>query len=234
MNTNKSFLTSLATLLLISVLACSSNMKDKQNEGISFSQTYSDYFVFIAADEPLVVPFDFNWYPAKDGYNREFKSWYGTKDEWPMAYLKDYVNSTNTPQETWELTDNKNFKFNEEDRTITIKIDDTPKMEILIPKRSEWTAMPIQQNNKEIFAFKTSLKKEGRTIDGWMVYERIRLDADFVSSFGGFKAFYWVPLVINGNFFHFEWHKGYGHRTATKWYLENDNKEYHSSQTVCG
>lgn len=217
----KTFLITIIILFSMVSSACNYNKVKDKNEVNETTKYFSDYFVFIALDEPLVVPFDFNWSLSKKGYNREFKSWYGTKEKWPIAYFTDRVKTKNIPQETWEHSDNRNFKFNKSEKSISIHIDGAPKMTVFIPEKSEWKAMPKQQNNKEIFAFKTSLKKEGRTINGWMIYERIRWDANFVKTFGDFKAFYWVPLIINNNFFHFEWHHGYGHKTATKWSIED-------------
>ena len=53
-----------------------------------------------------------------------------------------------------------------------------------------------------------------------MIYERIRWGKKNLKAFGDFKAFYWIPLVINGNFYHFEMHNS--KKTAHKWYLENE------------
>lgn len=194
----------------------------KDNQKTPEVAYYSDYFVFVAIDEPLVVPIDFNWSPSEKGYNREFKSWYGSKKNWPIAYFKDQEKGKTIPKETWEHENGKNFTFDKIERTIGIHIQGAPKMTVVIPEKSKWVAMPSQQNKKEIYAFQTTLTTKGRTLRGWMVYERIRWDADFLKNFGNFKAFYWVPLVIDGDFYHFEQHSGYGKQTATKWYVEND------------
>ena len=54
-----------------------------------------------------------------------------------------------------------------------------------------------------------------------MIYERIRWDASALKDFGDFKAFYWIPLVIDGDFYHFEMHKGIGEQIAGRWFIED-------------
>ena len=203
-----------------------SNIESKQNiEPIIVEKLdknagyYSYYFVFVAADEPLIIPFDFNWSPTKKGYNYEFKAWYGTEQDWPILYLNGDKKSKTIPQAPWEHKDTGGFQFDKKARTISIKIEKSPKLTLIIPEKSEWIPMQRQSNNKEIYAFQTSVKRNNELINGWMIYERIRWDAASVKSFGDFSAFYWIPLVIDGDFYHFELHEGHGEQTATKWYV---------------
>ncbi|WP_157765990.1 hypothetical protein [Aquimarina aggregata] len=180
---------------------------------------YSDYFVFIADDEaaPLVIPLDMNWSINPNGYTKEFKSWYGTKNHWPIAYVKKKVTSAfdSIPKESWEHISTKTFQFQTTTRQIITKIPGAPAVHLTIPEKSKWVAMPSDTTEKEIYAFRTTAKVKKKIRKGWMIYERIRWSASAVKNFGDFETFFWIPLVINGDFFHFEQHKG--KQTATKW-----------------
>jgi len=185
---------------------------------------YSDYFVFIADDDgaPLVIPMDMNWSPTHTGFKSEFKSWYGTNKDWPIAYFQNSteVSTKQVPQESWQHSNNKYFQFDAANREITTTINYAPKVSIIIPNKSEWVAMPTEDSKKEIYAFRTTAKVKKNLRKGWLIYERIRWNADTVKNFGDFGAFFWIPLVIDGDFYHFEQHKG--EQTATKWMIKKN------------
>ena len=75
--------------------------------------------------------------------------------------------------------------------------------------------MPSKSKHKEIYGFRSKVRVKGKVRAGWMIYERIRWTKESVQEFGDFGAFFWLPLVIEGEFYHFEQHRG--EQTATKW-----------------
>lgn len=184
---------------------------------------YSDYFVFIADDggTPLVIPIDINWSITATGYESEFKGWYGTKKEWPIGYFKNQVTTevSDIPQEPWQHKDGPYFQFNATERKITSTIKGAPKVQLRIPERSSWVQMPSKDGHKEIYGFRTTSVVKKKKRSGWMLYERIRWNAETVREFGDFEAFFWIPLVLNDSFYHFEQHKDI--QTATKWSIED-------------
>lgn len=201
---------------LIGLVAC-----QKENTCLSDGNNfnlYSDYFVFIADDggSPLVIPMDMNWNPLPTGYNREFKSWYGTSNAWPINYLKEDIEAAacEVPQEAWEHTSGQVFDFNASARTISTQISGAPKLTITIPDSTEWIEAPPSISYIRTYGFKTTATVDNVTRSGWVIYERIRRSAS-AGNFGDFKEYFWMPLVVNGAFYHFEQHKG--EQRALKW-----------------
>lgn len=197
------------SLILFGFGACDIEPKcDNPNN----KELYSDYFVFVADEggDRVVIPMDMNWNPNASGYSKEFKSWYGTAAAWPINYLKEDISSSlcEVPQESWEHQDDANFQFDEQDRIITTNITGAPQLELLIPEESAWTLLPESGagSGKETYAFRTSARIGGISKDGWVVYERIRATGSAFTA--DFEDFYWMPLIINGNFYFFEQHKG--------------------------
>lgn len=178
---------------------------------------YSDYFVFVADDgeEPLVIPMDVNWTPNGSGYLSEFKGWYGTEEEWPIGYyLNDSIaDLCHIPQESWEHADGPYFQFDVNTREVISTIWETPELRLTIPEQNEWIRTPAEED-KEIYGCKTTAKVDGLTRNGWLIYERIRREAS-VGSFGDFEAFFWIPVIVDGVFYHFEQHRG--EQTASRW-----------------
>lgn len=200
--------------LLVGIFSC-----QKDTDTCTAPQTYiyySDYFVFVANDggSPLVIPMDMNWKPINNGYEKEFKSWHGTANPWPINYLKQDVSVCTLPQESWEHTDDTNFQFNSTTRQISSNIAGGPTVAVTIPPSSAWVQLPDSSNYKELYAFKTSATVDGNSRSGWMIYERIRREAALGPG-GDFKAFYWMPIVVNGNFYYFQDHSGV--QSACRW-----------------
>lgn len=199
------------TILMIGfvIFGCKKQKAKKEAECQSnLLSYYSDYFVFISNDNgaPLVVPVDLNWTPTTDGYSSEFKAWYGTNNPWPIAYLlsDSIISACDIPNEPWEHGSNKNFQFSPETQSITVSIDNAPKMILSIPDSSRW----IQSDNsasKNIYGCKTVLNVNSEIRQGWLIYERIRRSQS-AGNFGDFSTFYWLPLVINDELYHFEQH----------------------------
>lgn len=173
---------------------------------------YSDYFVFIADDggSRLVLPMDFNWSPQDEGYEIEFKSWHGTDQAWPINYQKMLIEAEPcmVPQESWDHAANASFSFNESQRQITTNIDGVDPITLTIPPASDWIEAPGATGAITTYAFRTTAMVGSSNRTGWVIYERIRAASG--SSFGSadFAAFFWIPLVVNGNLYHFESHKG--------------------------
>ena len=183
---------------------------------------YSDYFVFVADDggQPLVIPLDVNWVPNDDGYEKVFKSWYGTSDDWPINYYLQDVISTpcDIPQEPWEHESDDDFQFDNNTRQISSNIPNGPTVSLTVPDESEWVVMPEATTGfKSIYAFKTTAKVDDISRSGWMIYERIRREASGTGTGGGgdFKDFYWMPIVSEGNFYYFQDHDG--EQSACRW-----------------
>ncbi|MFK7783924.1 MAG: hypothetical protein AB8B56_02350 [Crocinitomicaceae bacterium] len=194
---------------------------------------YSDYFVFVSDDggSELVVPVDFNWSPTLTGYEKEFKSWYGTDNEWPISYQKVDIESCacDIPQEIWQHDNDQNLQMNEATREVTSCVDNYPPVKISLPEEIDWIQMPSAQGEKEIYGFRTSAEVQGATRDGWIIYERIRVDAS--SGFGGdFTAFYWVPIVINGDFYYFQQHGS--DKSASRWINGSSVADTNSNFTI--
>lgn len=185
---------------------------------------YSDYYVFLADDgsSPLVIPIDINWSPSADGYEVEYKAWYGTSMDWPISYQKKNIPSDQNkiPYEAFEHTNTDNFSFSNKERSIVAKIDGASEIKITIPDKKYWILAPLNSDIHETFAFKTSVDIEGENRSGWMLYERIRLKKDSNRTFEGFAAFYWIPLVVNGDLYHFMQHRE--EKTSVKWSMIHD------------
>lgn len=183
---------------------------------------YSDYFVFLADDKdgPLVVPIDINWSLHSKGFDVEYKSWYGTAEEWPIEYLKKSIHSSieDIPNEALEHPDLETFHFQKKNRSITVNIKGAPSINMTIPVKEKWT-LGIQGSEFPTYAFKTTVQVGNKNRTGWVIYERIRFKNP--SEFDGFEAFYWMPVVVDGNLYHFTQHKG--EQTAVKWKMENNN-----------
>lgn len=202
-----------------------SSQKELNGHVLASNYTYySDYFVFIADDggTPLVIPMDINWSPINKGFKSEFKGWYGTEKDWPIAYFQKDIKATSNevPQESWQHGNNRYFQFDAAHREIIATINYAPKISIAVPEKSEWVAMPTKSSEKEIYAFRTTAKVKKNQRKGWMIYERIRWDNNTAKKFGDFGAFFWIPLVIDGAFYHFEQHKG--KQTSTRWTIKEN------------
>ena len=207
-------------ILCIGNLSCS---KKQANQCVHENYLYySDYFVFVADDSgpPLIIPVDVNWTPNDSGYTTELKGWYGTENEWPIGYfLKDSIaNLCHIPQEAWEHSNNEYFQFNAATREIISTIWNAPKLRLTIPDSTQWVKTPAEEH-KLIYGCKTTAKVDGTGRSGWLIYERIRREANGSQNFGDFEAFFWLPLVIDGDFYHFAQHRGT--QTATKWSDDN-------------
>lgn len=206
-------------LLLLSIFNCGKDQLGGENipsENRSLGY-YSDYFVFIADDNqeaPLVIPIDINWTLHQDSYDIEYKSWYGTEKEWPIEYVKNTNSalSSGIPMESYEHPDTKTFTFNKKKRTIFTKIKGEHNIKIQIPKEEEWV-LATSESDFPTYAFKTKIEVDGKSRFGWMIYERIRFNQ--LKDFDGFAAFYWMPIVVKDNLYHFTNHKG--EQTAVKW-----------------
>lgn len=192
---------------------------------------YSDYFVFIAddAEGPLVVPIDINWNPSDDGYEVEYKSWYGTERDWPIEYLKKNIKGkkSDIPGEAFDHQDTEVYDFDPVNGSITAKINGAPEIKIQIPEKAQWVLPPLE-SDFPTFAFKTSVQIGEDKRSGWMMYERIRL-LPLSREFDGFAAFYWMPFVVEGNLYHLTQHRG--KQTAVKWSVDSDTIEV---ETVAG
>lgn len=179
---------------------------------------YSDYFVFVADDggSRLVIPMDMNWVPNDNGYEKEFKSWEGTAAAWPINYLKENISSTacEVPQESWEHSNDANFQFDAASRKITSTINSSIEVGFTVPDAANWVQLPNPSSYKTIYGFKTTATVDGQSRTGWMIYERIRREAA-AGNFGDFGAFYWMPIVANGNFYYFQDHDGV--QEACRW-----------------
>jgi len=210
-------LISLSILLIIGVVQCGGSQVEADSESSSGPVGYySDYFVFIADDgeAPLVVPIDINWTLFEDEYEVEYKSWYGTEADWPIEYFTKKIQATPStiPNEAFGHPKAEGFSFNEKKRTIATTIKGDHNVQIQIPEKTEWV-LAKAESDFPTYAFKTDIKVDGKSRAGWMVYERIRFDK--LSDFDGFAAFYWMPLVVDNNLYHFLDHKG--EQTAFKW-----------------
>lgn len=211
-------------LLMLSVNYCGSKHGITESSVTSEPQGYySDYFVFIADDDkdsPLVVPIDINWTLFEESYDIEYKSWYGTEQDWPIEYFKNQVPAkiSGIPTESFDHPDTENFFFNKEERTIETKISGNHEIQIQIPDKKEWV-LATSESDFPTYAFKTDIRVDGISRSGWMLYERIRFDQ--FKAFDGFAAFYWMPIVVNDNLYHFTAHKG--EQTAVKWSIFADS-----------
>lgn len=211
------------SILLLSLLTLVSCKKDDPVETEPCLPNnylyYSDYFVFIADEggSPLVIPMDINWTPTGTGYNSEFKGWYGTEDEWPIGYyLNDSVVSLcEIPQESWEHSDGPYFQFNQNTREVISTIWEAPELRLTIPESDEWIQTPAEES-KEIYGSRTTATVDGTIRSGWLIYERIRREPSGTGGGGGdFEAFFWIPVIVDGVFYHFEQHRG--EQTASRW-----------------
>ncbi|MFT5821301.1 MAG: hypothetical protein ACI8ZM_002553 [Crocinitomix sp.] len=178
---------------------------------------YSDYFVFVSDDggEPLIVPMDINWTPTETGYNSEFKGWYGTNEEWPIGYyLNDsIVDLCEVPQESWGHADGPYFQFDASNRQVISTIWEAPEIQLTIPESNNWIQTPAA-TSKAIYGCQTTATVDGELRSGWLIYERIRRE-ELGGSFGDFEAFFWIPVVVDGVFYHFEQHRG--EQLVSKW-----------------
>ncbi len=203
-------------------IQCNSKKVEKEKSvAIEPLGYYSDYFVFMADDggDPLVVPIDINWSWHKEGYEVEYKSWYGTAQDWPIEYFKKNIQAkqSDIPNEAFEHLNTDRFSFDKENRSIVAKIKGSHEIRIQIPKKKKWV-LPNLKSDFPTYAYKTTIEISGKSRSGWMLYERIRFDA--LKKFEGFEAFYWMPMLVNGDLYHFTQHKG--KQTAAKWSNEND------------
>ena len=218
-------------LLFLVNSQCVKNHADQAEENTVIPRGYySDYFVFIADDEldPLVIPVDINWTLHTEGYEIEYKSWYGTAEEWPIAYLQKniIVPQTQIPKEAFDHLDTELFSFNDDKRSIATSIQGAPKIEFQVPEEEQWV-LGISDSDFPTYAFKTSVDVAGAKRTGWMIYERIRFKE--LGQFVGFAAFYWMPIVVDGMLYHFTQHRG--EQTAAKWSAINGQI---SSETIEG
>ncbi|WP_394749823.1 hypothetical protein [Spongiimicrobium salis] len=210
--------------LLVGISVCclsAYTINDNSAENYAY---YSDYFVFIADDAttPLVIPLDINWSVSDTGYSSEFKAWYGTPKNWPISYHTENTAASpaKTPNESWEHKNGPSFQFDSVQRNITVKIKGAPRLEVTVPEKSTWVQMPAKNTPKEIYGCRTTVTIKTKKRTGWMIYERIRWTKETVREFGDFAAFFWLPLIVDGDFYHFEQHRG--EQTATKWSLQKE------------
>ncbi len=187
---------------------------------------FSDYFVFISDDasHPLIIPIDFNWNITKEGYNVEFKSWYGTKKDWPIIYKKkNYKNSNlKIPKESFEHKNIEGFSFNTVKKEITVRVPYAPVFTLIIPEKDEWVLAPARsKTHKDTYASKTKIKIRGKMKTGWLLYEKIRWKKEEIREFGDFETFFWIPLIVEGALYHFEQHKD--EKIGYKW-IDNNGK----------
>lgn len=195
------------------------------NAGTPTGAYSSDYFVFMADDEtqPLVLPIDFNWRHYTEGYEIEFKSWYGTQTDWPIRYTKEPIESSTIPSEVFEHGNLEGYAFSSTNRSITVQVPNAPEFTIKIPSESEWVEAPSHNADAigTTSATKTTIEINGETKSGWLLYERIRAGSDTGIGLGfSFEAFFWMPILVDNQLYHFVEHKG--EKEAYKWYLEND------------
>ena len=210
-----------------SILFCGTFKSDFSNRPTDDSAYYSDYFVFISDDKsaPVIIPLDFNWNPTQNGYQTEFKSWYGTKKDWPITYTEKSINSTalEIPKESFEHVNQDGFQFDAEKMEIKIKIPFSPQVTLTIPNKESWVLAPAKSEiHKETYASKTTIQVGKKVKTGWILYERIRWKKNEVVQFGDFETFYWIPLIVDGNLYHFEQHKA--EKLAFKWSPNSEGK----------
>ena len=211
-------------LLVLSVVNCNRQL----DAGEASANTiplgyYSDYFVFIAdddQDDPLVVPIDINWTLHQESYDIEYKSWYGTKKDWPIEYVKNTNSalSSGIPKESYDHPSTTTFLFDKENKTITTTVKGQHTIKIQIPNEKEWV-LATSESDFPTYAFRTSVELDSKNRSGWMVYERIRFDQ--LKDFDGFAAFYWMPIVVEGSLYHFVKHRE--EQTAIKWSQTEDS-----------
>jgi hypothetical protein len=186
----------------------------------------SDYFVFLADDggEPLVIPMDFNWRPSESGVHLEFKAWYGTRASWPIAYRSQEHSLTNStlPGEIWELPAIGEFSFEGEQRTIVITMAHAPELRLKVPDLTEWATAESGDDARDnnLFAVRGDALVAGSLRNGWIIYERIRRRGSPLGGGHNFRRFHWIPLVIDGVFYHFRDHSG--EHSAMRWIQKGD------------
>lgn len=213
---------SCSVILVLLFIQCGTKNAEKDNVStIETKGYYSDYFVFIADDGegPLVVPIDINWSLHTKGYEIEYKGWFGTTEDWPIQYFKRNIpaKQSEIPKEAFEHLKTENFNFNRDTRSIATKINGAHEIQIEIPKKEKWV-LPNLESEFPTYAFKTAITVDGKSRSGWMLYERIRFDE--LKKFEGFEAFYWMPIIVEGDLLHFTQHRG--KQTAVKWSTKND------------
>ncbi|MGH1339098.1 MAG: hypothetical protein ACRBFS_23480 [Aureispira sp.] len=203
--------------------ACTKDQVEDCSNPPENKSRYSDYFVFIADDggTPLVVPIDINWNPTTDGFFQEFKSWHGTSANWPINYYTadQVATACEIPQEGLDQPDNDLFQFNKQSRQITTEISGAPKMTWNVPPSTAWVRVPDASTELETYAFKTTVEVGSTTRSGWAVYERIRAEPGTNNFTADFATYFWFPLVVNNNLYHFEQHKG--EQRAIRWQDNN-------------
>ncbi len=216
----------LLSLLLLITASSNCNVQTVPQSVKGEYALYSDYFVFIADDKdsPLVIPVDLNWNANDEGYDIEFKSWYGTQEEWPIVYTKEAYKNKSIPQESFQNKDISSFKFSKSKQEITLSIPNSPSVTLSIPAKETWVLAPSNNKiNKETFAARTSVQVNNETQNGWMIYERIRWKKEQLTQFGAFDEFFWIPVIVNKDFYHFEQHKG--EKAGFKWTVNDGDIE---------
>lgn len=218
------------TVFLLVLFSCKEeavvvNQESIVDAGTATGAYSSDYFVFIADDgtEPLVLPIDFNWRHYTEGYEIEFKSWYGTEEDWPIRYTKELVKSTVVPEEVFDHEDLEGYTFHSLTNEITVAVVSSPEFKIKIPTNSEWVQAPSREGGiGSTSVAKTTIEINGQTKTGWLLYERIRAGSDTGFGFGfGFEAFFWMPVLVDNQLYHFIEHKG--EQEAYRWCFEGDD-----------
>lgn len=185
---------------------------------------YSDYFVFISDDiqQPLVVPYDLNWSPTAKGYEVEFKGWYGTQADWPIAYLKHHYQSSpaDIPSEYDQHQNIKQFAISPVTGELSLNIAGSPQVVLQIPEEEAFIAIP-NSKRKTISAAKTVASVDGKVVSGWLLHEKIRASktTNKDQSFGEFTTFFWIPIIVDGKLYHFEQHAD--KQTANRWSEQN-------------
>jgi len=212
-------------LTVSSTLVCSkTGIMTADDSELNPIQYYSDYFVFIADDggEHLVVPMDFNWRPGEEGYETEYKAWFGTQDTWPIAYrVADHdIVPDGIPDEIWDLPAISEFTFDAELREIRITFSDAPEIVMKIPELSQWT-MAGMESDSGLRAARGTIRIDGIRREGWILYERIRRENTRNVISQGFGRFHWIPLVVDGDLYHFL--DNGGDQAATRWIASGEN-----------
>lgn len=183
---------------------------------------YSDYFVFIADDglDPLVIPIDLNWKPTDSGFSTEYKAWYGTRKPWPIAYVTaaHTLPDSTVPSEIWDLPPADEFTFDADAREIVARVPGAPQLRLAVPHETDWAAADTDKplGLHLLFAARTTAFVASNRRAGWLIYERIRRRPSTTpSSSRGFRRFHWIPLVIDGNLYHFL--DNSGDQSASRW-----------------
>lgn len=205
---------------LVTSLSCKTEVKNVANTvetDVATYGYYSAYYVFVSDDQPenpLIVPIDINWFSTIDGFEAEYKAWYGTAKSWPIAYYKNEFKSDSNkfPKETFHHKNYKTFEFSKSKELLSVLLD-TIQIELHIPNKEKAWVLPDFETDFPTSAIKSSCRVNGEIRKGWLLYERVRIAKN--TDFKGFEAFYWMPIVVDNSLFLFTQHRD--KQTAIKW-----------------